>query len=318
MNAQILPVAGAIKGIRRPRTSMTFDGENLTVTDAATGHSTSLSPASLYHYRYSPDGSGKKSRALRGVAVLDSEGLVLLDLPGHWRPLQLREFADEAGIPLVDGRTHTSEQVAAILAARAPGWQCLRGVPAPPLARWSRPLSVGAGIAGLGAMVYLGSIGLWGAWRDVANVGRFVLEFVEPKWLMVAFSPALLVTRPAMLRIHRWRVKRGLTVGPLGGPYLRMKTPRTLSVYRRTGVIAELTVGRTPTRAHTFLLYRYDGLTGLFILDTVGSPLTHMPGRWSPEDLHRFTQRNGLGLAVHRLSREEYVDLAKRSKQAIP
>jgi hypothetical protein len=314
VNTHILPVAGAIKGTRRPKTSMTFDGEILTVTDAATGNSASLSPASLYHYRYSPDGSGRKSHTLRGVAMLDPDGLVLIDLPGHWRLSRLREFAEEAGIPLVDGRNDSMGRASRILAARAPGWQRLRGLPAPPLARWSRPLSVGAGIAGLGAMVYLGAIGLWGAWRDIANVGRFVLEFIEAKWLVVAFSPALLITRPAVLRIHRWRVKRGLTAGPLGGPYLRMKTASTLCVYRRTGFITELTV----SRAHTFLLYRYDGLSGLFVLAPAGIPLAHMPGRWSPEDLHRFTQRHGLGLAVHRLSREEYVDLAKRSKQAIP
>ncbi|NUP76867.1 MAG: hypothetical protein HOV96_04855, partial [Nonomuraea sp.] len=165
MNAHILPVAGAMKGTRCPKTSMTFDGETLTVTDAATGHSASLSPASLYHYRYSTDGSGKKAHDVTGVAALDSDGLVLLDLPGDWRLPHLRDFATTAGIPLVDGCNHSSGKAGSILAARAPGWQRLRGLPAPLLAGWRKPLSVCAGIAGLGVMIYLGTIGMWGAWR---------------------------------------------------------------------------------------------------------------------------------------------------------
>ncbi|MFI6921743.1 hypothetical protein ACIBIZ_17470 [Nonomuraea spiralis] len=314
MNAQILPVAGAMKGTRCPKTRLTSDGHTLTVTDNAGGRSASLSPASLYRYDYSVDGSGKRSRTLTGVAALDPDGLVMLDLPGDWHSPHLRNFSAKAGIPLVDGRNDSSARARRILAARAPGWQRFRGIPVPRTTKWNKALSVCAGIAGLGLMVYLGTIGMWGAWRSVSSLGRFLLEMIEAKWLMVVFSPALLITRPLLTGMHRWQAGRGAIVGPPGGPYLRMKSSRRLSVYRRTGVIAEVPV----EPGTSVLLYRYDDLSGIFVLDPAGAPLLHLPGHWPPAALHRFTERNGLSLAIHRIPRNEYTTLATHCPQAIP
>ncbi|MEU1720314.1 hypothetical protein [Nonomuraea sp. NPDC005692] len=314
MNAQILPVAGAMKGARCPKVSLTSDGRTLTVTDNARGRSTTLSPASLYRYDYSIDGSGKRSRFMKGVAALDPDGLVLLDLPGDWHLPHLREFASKAGIPLRDGKDDSSKRARRILAARAPGWERIRGIPAPRFARWNTTLGVCAGIAGLALMVYLGAAGMWGAWRGFSSFGRVLMELIEVKWLMVAFSPALLVVRPVLGGVHRWQEKRGLVVGPPGGPYLRMKSSRMLSVYRRSGVITELPV----EPGSSLLRYRHDDLCGVFVLDPAGKPLLHLPGRWPPSPLHRFTERHGLGLAMHRVSREEYLTLTTHSPQAFP
>ncbi|MFI7419397.1 hypothetical protein [Nonomuraea sp. NPDC049684] len=314
MNAQILPVAGAMKGARCPKVSLTSDGRTLTVTDEARGRSTTLSPASLYRYDYSTDGSGKRSRFLRGVAALDPDGLVLLDLPGDWDPPHLRDFAAKAGIPLRDGRDDSSGRARRILAARAPGWERIRGIPAPRTARWDMALGVCAGIAGLALMVYLGAAGMWGAWRGFSTVGHFLTDLIHAKWLVVAFSPALLVVRPVLGGVHRWQERRGLVVGLPGGPYLRMKSSRTLSVYRRSEVVAELPV----EPGSSLLRYRHDDLCGVLLLDPAGNPLLHLPGRWPPASLHRFTERHGLGLAMHRVSREEYLTLTTHSPQAFP
>ncbi|MFI9594574.1 hypothetical protein [Nonomuraea sp. NPDC052265] len=314
MNAQILPVAGAMKGARCPKVSLTSDGRTLTVTDKAGGRTTTLTPASLYRYDYSIDGSGKKSQVLTGVAALDPDGLVLLDLPGDWHLPHLRDFAAQAGIPLRDGRDDGSERTRRILAARAPGWERVRGIPVPRTARWNLALGVCAGVAGLGVMVYLGAIGMWGAWRGFSTFGRVLMELVEAKWLVVAFSPALLVVRPLLGGVRRWQAGRGLIVGPPGGPYLRMKSSRRLSVYRRSGVIAELPA----ERGSSILRYRHDDLSGIFLLDPTGNPLLHLPGRWDPAALHRFTERHGLGLAMHRIPRDEYLTLTTHCPQAFP
>jgi hypothetical protein len=319
VNVQLLPVAGATNGMRCPKTMMSFDGETFEATDKASGHSVRLSPAALYHYSYSPTDSAKKSDRMKGVAALDSDGLVLLDLPGDWHAPHLRDFTSKAGIPLVDAtRGQTSRRVRAVLASRAPGWQRMRGIPTPFLVRWRKPVSVCAGIAGLGLMAYLASLGMWAAWRHISAFGRFLLEILEVKWLMVAFSPALLIMRPAFAKVHRWRAKKGLIVGPLGGPFLSAASSRELRVTRGSEDIATIPMGTLPGRAHTLLLYRYDDISGVFILDSANTSLAHLPGRWSPDDLHRFTQRHGLGLAVHRVSREEYLTWAKNCKQAIP
>ncbi len=297
-------MAGATKRARCPKTVLTGDKGTLAVTDPVSGHSVRVTPAVLYHYGYDPQASGRKrgSPAVQGLAALDADGLVLLDLPGDWHPPHLKDFARGAGIPLVDARTRRSQQVQTVLAGRAPGWQRVRGLPHPSLATWRKPAAICAGVLGIGVMAYLASMGMWAAWRGVASIGRVILDLVDVKWLALLFSPALLVVRPLTSRIHRWRVSQGSIVGPPDGPYLVGKSSKKLQVIQRNEIIADLRLGVDIGEVFTLLLYRHENLTGLFILDRMEHPLHHLPGPWPPNDMDRFAKRHDLFLVVQRLS----------------
>jgi hypothetical protein len=298
---------------------LTSDGRSLAVTDKASGHSVRVTPAQLYSYSYDMvSGHKRKSHSVRGVAALDADGLILLDLPGVWDEQDLKDFCRQAGIPLLEARHQTSAQVRTVLAGRAPGWQRLRGLPAPALAKWRKPVAVCAGVVGVGLMVYLGSLGMWGAWRGISSVGRMLLDILEIKWLAVAFSPVLLVIRPAIVRIHRWQLRRGTVLGPPGGPNLSSTSARKLHITQGSAEIAKLRLGENPGQAFSLLNYRYEDLTGLFILDRFGRALHHLPGPWSVEDTNRFAKRHSLALAVHKVSREEYLDLIRATQEATP
>ncbi|TMR92204.1 hypothetical protein [Nonomuraea basaltis] len=296
---------------------LTTDGPALAVTDKASGHSVRLTPERLYHYRYDLK-KGDEPHSVQGLAALDADGLVLLDLPGDWHPPHLERFAQRAGIPLVDARDQPSGQVRTVLAGRAPGWQRIRGLSRPFLTKWRRTVAICAGVVGMGVMAYLASLGMWAAWRGVASIGRIILDIVEAKWLVVAFSPALLVIRPVIARIHRWRVRQGSILGPPSGPYLVGKHSGKLQIIQGNEVVANLRLGEVPGRVFSLFLYRYDDLTGLFILDRTGRALHHLPGPWPPDDVDRFAKRHGLFLAAHRVSREEYLALVRNTKEAIP
>ncbi|MFB4280705.1 hypothetical protein ACBJ59_35820 [Nonomuraea sp. MTCD27] len=293
--------------------------QTLTVTDKASGDSVTLTPALLYRYRHSPTPASDEDAApVEGLAALDADGLVLLDLPGDWYGPHLEELAQKAGIPLEDIGFRSSSKVRAALASRAPGWRRIRGLPLPSTATWRKPVAIGTAFAGVALMAYLASSGMWVAWRGIATIGRVLLDFLDAKWLFMAFSPALLLIRPARIKFHRLRVKRGLAVGPYGGPYLILGSFNKLHITRAGVVIADVRLGESPGRAFSLLLYRYEGLTGLFILDIKGRALHHLPGHWSPQDVEHFAKRHDLLLAVHRLSREEYLDLARNSREATP
>jgi hypothetical protein len=317
---ELLPVAGAAKGSRCPKTLLTSAGDGmLTATDQVSGHSVRVRPMCLYQYNHDVVADQeRKSYSVKGVAALDADGLVLLDLPGDWHTPHLRDFSRQAGLPLVDARETPSAKVRTVLAGRAPGWQRLRGLPLPSLSKWRKTMAVCAGVAGLGLMVYLGTLGMWGAWRGLSTLGRFLVDVFEAKWLMVAFSPVLLVIRPALTRMHRRRVRRGTVLGPPGGPYLNRRSHNKLYVTAGNADIAKLWMGERPGQAFSLLIYRYEDLTGLFVLDRFGKALHHLPGRWSAEDAHRFAERHGLMLAAHRVGREEYLDLAKAAREATP
>ncbi|MFC5833698.1 hypothetical protein [Nonomuraea insulae] len=286
----------------------------MTVTDPATGTSLSLKPARLYHYKH--DFGQGDVPAIQGLAALDDDGLVLLDLPGDWHTPHLESFTHRAGIPVEDARRHPSDKVRAVLACRAPGWQRIRGLPSP--GRWRKGTAIAAAIAGAALMVYLASVGLWVAWRGLSMFGRLILDLLETKWLLVAFSPALLVFGPVRSKYHRLRRKRGLAIGPFGGPNLTLGPSNVLHITLGNKVVAKVRLGTRPGQGFGLLLYRYENLTGLFIQDVSGRALHHLPGPWSPEEVEHFAKRHDLRLAVHQVSREEYLNLAKSSQEAIP
>lgn len=316
---QLRPCAGATKDSHRPQTILTSTRQSLTVTDNASGDSISLTPARLYHYRYDHQKSdSQKPSTIQGLAALDPDGLVLVDLPGDWHETDLQEFARKAGIPLEDARNHPSSKIRAALASRAPGWRRVRGLPLPSTARWRKPLGICLAIAGAALMAYLASLGMWAAWRGLSTIGRVILELIEVKWLLVAFSPALLLLRPALARAHRWRVGRGTILGPYGGPYLHRGSLNKLHITQGNHVVAKLRLGESPGQVFSLLLYRYEDLTGLLVLDRFGRTLHHLPGPWSPPDVERFAKRHDLVLAVHRVSREEYLAFMKSAGEATP
>ncbi|MEV1168404.1 hypothetical protein [Nonomuraea sp. NPDC049784] len=279
-----------------------------------------MTPASLYRYDCHRQTSGKKgeTQIVHGVAALDADGLVLLDLPGDWYGPDLAHFAHVAGIPLVDARSHFPARVRAVLAGRAPGWQRVRGLPPPSPAKWRKPVAICAGVIGIGLMAYLASLGMWSAWRGLSSIGRFLLDILEAKWLMVAFSPALLVLRPVFARVHRRQVRRGTLLLSASGSALKGASSNRLQIFQGLDLATTLPMGESPGEAFGLLIYRYEDLTGLFILDRPCRPLHHFPGHWSPEGAHRFAERHDLFLAVHSVSREEYLDLTKAAAEATP
>ncbi|GAA3246777.1 hypothetical protein [Nonomuraea helvata] len=310
---QLVPLAGATEDSRCPQTVLTSDGGTLTAIDSASDISVRVTPASLYRYD-SLDGAEK----VQGVAALDADGLVLLDLPAEWYEPDLVEFARKAGIPLVDARSRSSARVRAVLAGRAPGWKRLRGLPPPSPAKWRKPVAICGGVIGMGLMVYLASLGMWGAWRAISSIGRFLLDVLEVKWLMVVFSPALLVLRPVFAKVRRWQARRGAILLSADGSAVKGNFSDKLEIFRGLGLVATLRIGASPGEAFGLHLYRYEDLTGLFILDRPCRPVYHLPGRWAPGDVHLFAERHNLFLAVHGVSREEYLNLTKAASDAMP
>ncbi|WP_144069952.1 hypothetical protein [Nonomuraea indica] len=289
--------------------------------DEAAGGSVSLRPAALYHYRYGQEVSGPygkvDARSVTGLALLDTDGLVLLDLPGAWDVRAVRGFAEAAGLPVVAGPPTPSGQVRALLSGRAPGWRRMSGLPRPRASRWRLPLAVCAGVTGLAVMTYLALSGAWQAWRGLASLGRLALDLLDAKWLAVAFSPLLLIARPLAGRLHHWRNSRGTVLGPPGGPYLQVKKD-LLHLTRGRDHIRTLLLARARGSVAGLLLYRHAANTGLVITTRAGRPLHHLPGPWPPEDVHRFAARHGLELRVCTLSREEYVTLLRSCPDACP
>ncbi|MEW9553900.1 hypothetical protein [Nonomuraea sp. NPDC050783] len=313
---ELVPVAGATAKGRRPRTAMTARAGTLTVTDHASGATATVTPAGLYSYGYERAGS----RGLRGVAALDADGLVLLDLPGGWNVADLKDFAEQARIPVSESRHQSADRVRVCLAARAPGRRRLSGLArGQGFTRRRKAATVCAGAAGLAVMALLSANGMGFAWRGMSTLGRFLVELLEAKWLFLGFfSPALLMSRPISARVHRWRARRGSIAGPVSGPCLVGRQPCKLEIVQGDRPLATMRRGREPGQAAGLLLYRHEDLRGLFIQDSLGIPLHHLPGPWSPDELDRFARRNDLTLAVLALTRDEYLNLAGSARSATP
>ncbi|MFI6389191.1 hypothetical protein [Nonomuraea sp. NPDC050540] len=208
-----------------------------------------LTPAALLHYRYEQTTVGANGlpayeRTVSGLAVLDQDGLVLADLPGDWEGVSA--FARAGGVPLHAALDAPAARVRAVLAARAPGWRRIAGVPPAPAARWRRPVAIGLGVAALGIMIYLTSNGFWYVWRGFSAIGRMLIDVVEVKWLIFLFSPLLLFLAPVRERLTRRSVRKGVMVGSVGGLHLKL-TSGILYINRGPQTLTALPVTPLPT-----------------------------------------------------------------------
>ncbi|MFC4535822.1 hypothetical protein [Sphaerisporangium dianthi] len=290
--AELRPGGGTLFGSPAPPLVVTWDAEagKLVVTDSSSGRSSRVTPAALYHYRHDRmilDGKGKKAaQQVNGLAALDADGLVLLDIPGMWPSTEVAALAARAGIPVVSALEAAPAQVRAVLAGRAPGSS--RFVPGPPPPRLTpkqRQIAMyAAGAAGLVVMATLASTVGWLGWRGLSMIGRFLLDVLEVKWLAIFFSPLLIVLRPAHRAWHRRRAGRGKILGPPGGPNLSVRDEGVLRVWPgRPMVHDRLPLGPAPGEAASLLVYRYATVSGLFIMSGNDKPLRHLPGPWDPK-----------------------------------
>ncbi|GAA4184226.1 hypothetical protein GCM10022252_12770 [Streptosporangium oxazolinicum] len=323
VSGELRPYEGALEGAPRPATTLGWNGGTLVATDPVSGRSLRLAPAALYHYRYERrvfvSGRKKESRFLTGLAVLDADGLVLADLPGGWPAHEVAVFAAGRKLPVRDALTSPSKRVRTTLSRRALGWTRLTGLEVPRMSRAKKTVAVCAGTAGLFAMAYVVTTGGWFVWRGLSALGGTLLDLLDAKWLAVFFAPLLVVLKPVRQVWHTWRIRRGAALGPPGGPYLFVSRGRTLSVRLGPRMVSDdMEIGPDLSCASALMAYRHENLSGLFVMDGEGRPVRHLPGPWPLEDAHRFAARGGLGFEVRALSREEYLDLTGRARDAVP
>jgi hypothetical protein len=301
---------------------LSWDGATLVAVDPIAGRSVRLAPAALYHYRYRRTilvSREKRAQSVNGLAGLDSDGLVLLDLPGEWSADEVAAFAAGRGIPVEDALLTPSKRVRTALARRAPGWERLVGQSSSRMSRWKKVVALGTGAAGLLVMAYIATtVGMF-AWRGLSVMGRALLDLVEAKWLAVFFSPLAIFLGPAYRALHARRSRRGTTLGPPGGPCLVLRRNERLRVWLGPRMVPEdLAMGPNPDCVGGLLLYRHEHLSGLFIMSGDGRLMRHLPGPWPPEDAHRFAVRLGLSFEIRTLGREEYLGLTSKVSDAVP
>ncbi|MCA2186064.1 hypothetical protein [Nonomuraea cavernae] len=252
MNAWLRPIEGATK------TALFWDGQTLTATDEAADTAIRVKPAALHRYSYVQEHTDTPNETIGGLAALDEDGLVLLDLPGPWDHLPTKAFAAAAGLHLTNVHHDAPAKARVLLAARAPGWRRLHGRRPSFLSRrrWRGLVAICAGVVGLVVMAYLAVNGAWMVWRGLSFVGRIVLDLVDARLLMIAFSPALLVLRPVMARLQRRRSRTGALLAQVGGPYLTVKSGK-LRIERGKEAIIKFRIGPRRSEASTLLLYHY-------------------------------------------------------------
>ncbi|GAA4097578.1 hypothetical protein GCM10022248_81070 [Nonomuraea soli] len=286
---------------------MSWDDGKLTIN--VLGEDLRLRPDTLAYYHHEHAGGD-----LYGLALLDHDGLVLLDLPGEWLQGELRDFAADAGLCFTVMR---EMDVPVRLARRAPGWRRLTGVAPTPPSPLRRRLVIAASIAMAGAMIYTISIGAWQVWRSILWIGRIALELLDAKLAALLFSPLLLVfgpvrrlLEPLFVRHHRRKVTSGRVFGPPGG----------INIVVKVGCVQVRRGANTLPAVHDqglrLVRYTYDDLTGLFIVDDHEGVRQHLPGNWPLAALDHFATTNGFTLETMRLTRGEYIELVRSATDA--
>ncbi|GIH90558.1 hypothetical protein ACFFMN_08615 [Planobispora siamensis] len=318
--AHLRPTGGAAGGTPCPATVLSWDGDTLVAADPLSGRSVRLTPAALYHYRCAQKAVGRKKQephTVEGLAALDADGLVLLDLPGRWEPREVSAFAAGRGTPVVDALAAPSERVRAVVAGRAPGWGRLSGLPASRLSRGWKLAIVGTGVAGLLAMAYVTTMAGWLAWRGLAWLGATMLDLLDGRLAVIFFSPPLLLLSPVRQAVHTVRLRRGTGIGTPGGARVFMRGEKLRITAGPRAVPDTLSVWG-PEAVMSLMVYRHEDLRGLFMIGRTGRALRHLPGLWHPEHVNRFAVRHGLRCEVRTLDRREYLDLVTHAGDAVP
>ncbi|MFD0656379.1 hypothetical protein [Thermocatellispora tengchongensis] len=106
------------------------------------------------------------------------------------------------------------------------------------------------------------------------------------------------------------------TGAEVSGPAGTMKVRRARLEITGPGLHVRRPIGHEPGQADLLLLYRHEDLRGLFVLDTEGTPLVHLPGPWPPDAVHRFAERHVLGYESRTLTRAEYLRLTALARDA--
>lgn len=270
-----------------------------------------------------------RGRTRYGLAVLDESGLVMLEAPGSRSKRAVKAFAADNGLEFEFRAFDTPQRARVALARRSPRWRAVTWRRAPaPLPRLRVP-----GVRSLRPP--LSSPKVW--WREQL---LYVLM-----WAVLAYGAVFVALVLLNLTETRADVTRGM--GALGIAAL------VLAALTVAGAVVVVGVGRRRSRKQTvqgrvlrregqphcrlvvvhgrllletarrtreldaseLLLYSAEsGVTGLM----VGGDLFHLPGNWDAEDVERFATGNGLGLEIRELTRDEYLDLTTRAKDAVP
>ena len=270
-----------------------------------------------------------RGRTRYGLAVLDEAGLVMLEAPGSRSKKAVKAFAADNGLEFEFRAFETPQRARVALARRSPRWRAVTWRRAPsPLPRMRVP-----GARSLRPP--LSSPKVW--WREQL---LYVLM-----WAVLAYGAVFVALVLLNLTETRADVTRGM--GALGIAAL------VLAALTVVGAVVVVGVGRRRSRNQTaqgrvlrregqphcrlvivhgrllletarrtreldaseLLLYSAEsGVTGLM----VGGELFHLPGHWDPVDVERFATGNGLELKIRALTRDEYLDLTARAKDAVP
>ncbi|GII30571.1 hypothetical protein [Planotetraspora mira] len=332
MTGDLLPLGPAgLGGGPRPATHLSWDEDRLVASDEASGRSVRLPPGvpralACYSFTRETAEKGKKDKPvmLFGLAVLDADRLVLLDLPGQWAADAVAAFAAVHGLEFHTWG-FTPAQARTFLSCRAPGWGVLRGLPVrPPASRRRRVAWWTVALSGLVCMVctlYFLPPHMWRFFRfTVLNFA----DVLELKWLALAASPLGVLLAPVFRRLDRAVFRRRVVRGSGLAAMDRPMAPRMCVRGRRLAVAGlgptpgTRTVRKSPLDRLRMLIYRCEGLNGLFVIDETGFPLYHFPGRWHPEDTNRFAVRHGITFEIRDLPRGEYATLAVAARDGCP
>ncbi|MGW4421907.1 hypothetical protein [Streptosporangium sp. NPDC004631] len=270
-----------------------------------------------------------RGRTRYGLAVLDDSGLVMLEAPGSRSRREVEAFATGSGLTFELRRFATGEEARTALARRSPAWRAVT---------WRRSPSALPRLRVPGVRSLRpprGSPRVW--WREqllyglmwlvlaygVAFVTLVVLNMRNPggdvsRGMGVLGVAALVLAGLTVLgagvvvgigrRRARHRSADGRVLGRRGEPHCRL-----VAVHGR--LLLETARRTREIDASRLLLYSADpGMTGL----VVGDGLLHLPGHWDHEETDRFAVRNGLELETRTLTRQEYLDLTARVRDAVP